>query len=269
MSLNHSFIAAAIIWLLLAPISRSQPIAPKFADYETYLDYIGAYEAYRLELKRYNEIQTELAAEEAALWSKDVYNIDSLRITVKTRDEAGRCVTGGHHIIELRGVIGPDSSFAMERLLSKNKSCYDEMGRLLYPVSISLASSGGLLSDGYALGQTLRNSNARVSIKNHNLCASSCAVAFLGGVRRHVEDSGSIVFHAPYFSGRNEYGKIDVDCDVGDEALAELRAYYQKMTDDETGERLFERTMWYCSADDGWIVTGGAAAELYGIATER
>ena len=128
MNLNRPFIAAAIIWLSLAPISWSQPIAPKLADYETYLDYIGAYKAYRLEVKRYNEIQTELAAEEAALWSKDVYNIDSLRITVKTRDEAGKCVTGGHHIIELKGVIGPDSSFAMERLLSKNKNCYDKMG---------------------------------------------------------------------------------------------------------------------------------------------
>jgi hypothetical protein len=27
--------------------------------------------------------------------------------------------------------------------------------------------------------------------------------------------------------------------------------------------------MWYCSAEDGWVVTGGGAAELYGIATER
>ena len=84
-----------------------------------------------------------------------------------------------------------------------------------------------------------------------------------------MEDKGQIMFHAPYFSGRSEYGEKDIDCNVGEESLNELMGYYISMTDKETGERLFERTMWYCSADDGWVVTGGAAAELYGIATER
>ena len=51
--------------------------------------------------------------------------------------------------------------------------------------------------------------------------------------------------------------------------LTELNAYYREMTDAETGNRLFERTMWYCSADDGWVVKGASAAELYGIATEK
>ena len=36
----------------------------------------------------------------------------------------------------------------------------------------------------------------------------------------------------------------DISCDVGREALAELNAYYREMTDAETGDRLFERTMW-------------------------
>ena len=84
-----------------------------------------------------------------------------------------------------------------------------------------------------------------------------------------MRSMGQIMFHAPYFSGKNEYGEKDIDCDVGEESLDELKDYYISMTDKETGERLFERTMWYCSAKDGWVVTGGAAAELYGIATER
>ena len=87
--------------------------------------------------------------------------------------------------------------------------------------------------------------------------------------KRIIEDEGSILFHAPYFSGKNEYGKRDIDCEVGQDSLDELKSYYRKITDPETGDRLFGRTMWYCSAEDGWVVTGGAAAELYGIATER
>ena len=42
-----------------------------------------------------------------------------------------------------------------------------------------------------------------------------------------------------------------------------------EMMSDEVGDRLFERTMWYCSAEDGWVVKGGSAAELSGIATEK
>ena len=42
-----------------------------------------------------------------------------------------------------------------------------------------------------------------------------------------------------------------------------------EMMSDEVGDRLFERTMWYCSAEDGWVVKGDSAAELFGIATEK
>ena len=137
------------------------------------------------------------------------------------------------------------------------------------PVTVSLKSGGGILNDGYLLGDTFRRHNVTTAIEATQHCASSCAVAFLGGKKRIIEDGGSILFHAPYFSGKNEYGKRDINCAVGQESLDELKGYYQQITDPETGERLFERTMWYCSANDGWVVTGGAAAELYGIATER
>jgi hypothetical protein len=108
-----------------------------------------------------------------------------------------------------------------------------------------------------------------VIIDANAVCASSCAVAFLGGNIRVISDTGKIVFHSPYFDGKNEYGARDIDCAVGEEALAKLNRYYTDMVGEETGDRLFERTMWYCSADDGWVVTGGSAAELYGIATEK
>ena len=51
--------------------------------------------------------------------------------------------------------------------------------------------------------------------------------------------------------------------------MTELLNFYETMTDGETGERIFERTMRLCSAYDGWVITGGAAAELFGIATQR
>ena len=139
---------------------------------------------------------------------------------------------------------------------------------MLHPTA-ALESAGGLLKDGYAMGRIFRERNITTVIDSKHVCASSCAVAFLGGTKRVVEDGGIIMYHAPYFTGENEYGKKDINCDVGQEALEELNSYYREVTDDATGDRLFERTMWYCSAEDGWVVKGGAAAELYGIATEK
>jgi hypothetical protein len=101
------------------------------------------------------------------------------------------------------------------------------------------------------------------------MCASSCAVAFLGGEKRFVADKGSILFHAPYLKQMQLEGKERITCDLPKEELQALTDYYSSMTSVEVGDRLYERTMWYCSAENGWTIKGGAAAELYGISTTR
>lgn len=202
-------------------------------------------------------------------WDTEVYNIDMLRVITKTRKTNNLCYRGGVHKITVEGQISPDSSFAMSAILDRLESCTDSTGRKILPITVSLKSGGGLLEDGYLMGRTFRDRNITTAIERGGVCASSCAVAFLGGTQRIVEDEGIVMYHAPYFTGENVYGKRDITCEVGDEALDKLNFYYREMTDTETGDRLFERTMWYCSAEDGWVVKGGAAAELYGIATER
>ena len=204
-----------------------------------------------------------------AQWEKEVYNIDLLRVTTRSAKEAAECTSGSVHIIELEGQISPDSSFAMDRLLERLRPCLGSDGMVISPVTVSLRSGGGILNDGYAMGNIFRARGVDTIVENGKVCASSCAVAFLGGARRVVEEDGLVMFHAPYFTGENVYGKRDINCGVGDEALSELGSYYAEMTDEDTGERLFDRTMWYCSADDGWVVKGGSAAELFGIATEK
>jgi len=46
---------------------------------------------------------------------------------------------------------------------------------------------------------------------------------------------------------------------------ARLLEYYQEMTSPEQGERLMDRTMSYCSAEDGWVLRGSAVTELFGV----
>ena len=77
------------------------------------------------------------------------------------------------------------------------------------------------------------------------------------------------MFHAPYYDGRNSLGQPTVNCDIGDVNLDGLNSYYTEMVGKEAGDRLFERTMSYCTAEDGWVISGNNAAELYDIATEK
>lgn len=194
------------------------------------------------------------------------YNIDRLKITTESKITDTSCYVGTTHKITLEGAIGPDSSFAISKLLSQLDPCLSANGLIMKSPTVSLKSQGGLLEHGYLLGNTLRDYGVTVIIESGEMCASSCAVAFLGGTKRIIETGGEILFHAPYKSDRNSFSSRRIDCRVGEEALEKLKTYYETITDPETGKRLFDRTMQYCSADDGWILRGGASALLFGVA---
>lgn len=69
---------------------------------------------------------------------------------------------------------------------------------------VELASPGGNLLEGIALGQAFRNAGMVTSVRRGNVCMSACAVAYLGGVRvgatgdgveRQLEFGASLGFH--------------------------------------------------------------------------
>lgn len=213
-----------------------------------------------LEEKRKQELR------EAQIKTQE-YFIDGLVIN-STVDEGANCASGTDTKIKLSGAIGPDSSFALEELLIRSPNCLDEGGNLISRTRVELDSLGGYLNDGYKMGQLMREKGVATLITNKAVCASSCAVAFLGGVDRLMEDNSIIMFHSPYLPGLNALGERVANCDIGSETTTELLIYYQNMTSNEQGQRLFDRTMSYCSAEDGWVLKGSAAAELFGVATE-
>lgn len=117
-----------------------------------------------------------------ALWEKETYNIDLLKIeTFVSPAGASTCSSGSEVVIRLDGQIGPDSSFAMSRLLERLPECENESGAVELPPTAVLHSAGGFLKDGYSLGRTLRSYGVKVHVEDQNICASSCAVAFSGG----------------------------------------------------------------------------------------
>ena len=203
-------------------------------------------------------------------WISEEYNIDGLSVLKMTaRNVLPVCASGNFYFINLKGTIGPDSSFTLEKLLQESQPCRDLSGNIIQPVTVNLESNGGLLEDGYRLGRSFRKFDVKTEILDNKVCASSCAVAFLGGATRLIREQGLLMFHAPYFDRLNSKGKRDPDCNVGARKLSEMNDYYVEMTDSEVGARIFDRTMWYCSAEDGWTITGGSAAQLYGLATDK
>jgi hypothetical protein len=172
--------------------------------------------------------------------------------------------------IQVTGTIGPDSSFALSELIDRPTPCLDPQGNILNPTVVSLSSSGGLLNDGYAMGKAIRDANTTTLIRDGDICASACAVAYLGGVKRIMQGESYVMFHAPYnVQPSNNLGSLVVNCDIGQDNLDELNNYYRDMLGFEAGDRLFDRTMSYCSAEDGWVLRGPASAELFGVATEK
>ena len=200
--------------------------------------------------------------------SAETYYIDDLVIQTSSDTSSPSCVTGAKHSILVTGSIGPDSTFAVGKLIDQREPCLGVDGEVISPIEVTLESGGGYLEDGYKLGKVFRDRGVTTIIPDDKMCASSCAVAFLGGKKRLVAAKGSILFHAPYLKQMQLEGKERITCDLPKEELQALNDYYSSMTTVEVGDRLYERTMWYCSAENGWTIKGAAAAELYGIATD-
>lgn len=183
--------------------------------------------------------------------------IDDLRIRhVRLFDNVG-CSNGYSEHLEIVGTIGPDSTEAIGRILPKLHKCINNEGIRIVN-SIYMSSGGGLLSDGFKLGRLFRSHSTSTHITGGQYCASSCAIAFLGGDFRFMNGNARLMFHAPYIT--NIYG---LDCsDRGQ--VKDLKNYYIEMLGQEAGNYLLSRTMDHCSVSEGWTLNAHVA-ELFGL----
>jgi hypothetical protein len=93
----------------------------------------------------------------------------------------------------LSGAVTPadvDSAAIMERLLKDGK-------QKIAGNSVWLASDGGDIDAGMALGRLLRKLGLFTIIGKNDQCLSACVFAFMGGERRSV--AGRLGIHRPYF----------------------------------------------------------------------
>lgn len=66
-------------------------------------------------------------------------------------------------------------------------------------------SDGGNLSAGIGIGKAIRLRQYRTIVQSGSTCASACALAWLGGVRRYMDNGAKVGFHAAY---RDENGRL-------------------------------------------------------------
>jgi len=160
------------------------------------------------------------------------------------------CRDGERQQIEISGPIGPDTSEVLERILQKIEKCRGA-GPLVF-----LNSKGGLLNDGYKLGQTFKKYQVTTVITRGQLCASSCAIAFLGGRARWMYGNSLLVFHAPYTQTGSS-----IEC-IRKSESQDMKVYFNNFLGTKSGDFLFERTMSFCSKSEGWVINSDAAALL-------
>jgi hypothetical protein len=65
-------------------------------------------------------------------------------------------------------------------------------------VVVVLEGPGGNLSTGIEIGNRIRLRGYRTAVAPGTVCASACAIAWLGGARRHLDPSSRVGFHAAY-----------------------------------------------------------------------
>ena len=199
-------------------------------------------------------------------WSQSGYEILSdVRVSGlqvrHVRNHNQECTSGVLEHLELNGPIGPDSTFVVEELLKNFPKCvYNAQNNWIAP-RIYLNSNGGLAEHGFSLGLLFQKYAVSATITGGQICASACAVAFLGAKYRQVAHDGKLLFHAPYISNGNT-----ISCS-NQELNNATRRYYAELLGDADGARLYNRTMAYCSATDGWSLNEDAA-RIFGLLTD-
>lgn len=159
-----------------------------------------------------------------------------------------RCDRNYRDHLELEGEIRSDSVEVIRRLFPQLVRCKPRVSTYVY-----LSSPGGFLLDGMALGRYFRDEGVTTIISHDQVCASSCAIAFIGGLYRQMNGTAIISFHAPY-QLRGSF----IDCrDQGQ--IASLNQYLSEHLSHDDSAAIMREKMRYCSRTDGWMLNRDAA----------
>jgi hypothetical protein len=178
--------------------------------------------------------------------------VSGLRIKIE-RSKERLCLNGYNYYFKLEGIIGPDAREIMSRTIGTIDACLHKVHNKWVKTQVFLNSGGGYLFDGVRLGEFFRENNIQTEISDGEICASACAIAFLGGTTRVMKGKSILLFHSPY----RETG-IGIDCS-DKKARSFFKGSLVKFMGEIDGSYLFDRSMSYCSNEYGWAINKDAA----------
>ncbi|WP_163929954.1 SEL1-like repeat protein [Paraferrimonas sp. SM1919] len=191
-------------------------------------------------------------------------NVDGLQVRL-IKHKNSQCQSGFSYFMELNGPISNDSTFVIEQLITRiPEPCIDKTTNNRVVPTVYMNSAGGRLFEGYQLGLIFRKHSIKTVVGYSQECASSCAIAFLGGQYREVQEGGRLMFHTPYLERQSGLDCIDPEGELSQLLLN----YYRAMMKKDDADRLFVRTFKYCSSEQGWQVNH-SAADIFGVATNE
>ena len=170
--------------------------------------------------------------------------------------DSPQCKVGYFEYIVIDGIIRVTTKHTIRKILdSKPNGCV---------VLVSLNSPGGDQASGAFIGRYFRRHNVETRIQGSNRCASACALAFLGGSIRTMEDGARLVVHAPYSEVYNKTTKQrKAICSKG----RNNKHYYTQVLGPQLAERLVELEMQFCGRDKGYEFTP-EEARAWGLLTQ-
>lgn len=193
--------------------------------------------------------------------------INSLQIKWE-RHTHSYCKSGYSESLTLTGPISSDSTEVLERIIGNMHRCISSETGARVSREIILSSDGGTLKDGYKMASLFRKHSMTTTVPRGKVCASACAVAFMGGIYRRMRDDSTLLFHSPYYSNgfAIPISGIGIDCAKPSE-VQDLKTHMQKYIGTTNGDFLFKRAMSYCSTTDGWTLNRDAA-KMFGLVND-
>lgn len=95
--------------------------------------------------------------------------------------------TAGEMVVKVGGVLTRDAIGEFQQAVGEERR-----------VVVLLEGPGGNLSAGVEIGNRIRLRGYRTAVAANSMCASACAIAWLGGTPRHLDPSSRVGFHAAY-----------------------------------------------------------------------
>lgn len=122
--------------------------------------------------------------------------------------------------IHLIGEITNRDGEQMERLLKAKK---DPL------ISVSVNSSGGDVNAAIKIGRLLLSHEANVSVKDGDLCASSCVLVLAGAVRKDIE--GTVAIHRIQFADHRVAASLNQEQyrKIYEQGMDEIKSYLKEM----------------------------------------